>query len=72
MYTTILTLWKQGKSKSEIARVTGKDRKTIRQIIKRYEGGGQETPTAINKNSGLSLHHAEIVSLFNSASVVCI
>jgi transposase len=29
MYTTILTLWKQKKSKSEIARITGHDRKTI-------------------------------------------
>lgn len=66
MYTTILTLWKQGKSKSEIARVTGKDRKTVRQIIQKYEQVGQETPVAMSKESSLSQYHTEIVSLLES------
>lgn len=66
MYTTILTLWKQGKSKSEIARVTGKDRKTVRQIIQNYEQRGQETPVAMTKESSLSQYHTEIVSLLES------
>jgi transposase len=44
MHTTILTLWKQGKSKNEIARVTGRDRKTVRKIIHKYEEKGQEAP----------------------------
>lgn len=66
MYTTILTLWKQGKSKSEIARVTGKDRKTVRQIIQKYEQIGQETPVAMSKESSLSQYHTEIVSLLES------
>ncbi|MFM7986250.1 MAG: helix-turn-helix domain-containing protein, partial [Candidatus Fonsibacter sp.] len=29
MYTTILTLYKQGKSQREIAKLTGRNRKTI-------------------------------------------
>ena len=66
MYTTILTLWKQGKSKSEIARVTGRDRKTVRQIIQKYEQVGQETPGAIKRESSLSQYHTEIVSLVES------
>ena len=33
MYTTILTLYKQGKSQREIAKLTGRDRKTIRRIV---------------------------------------
>jgi hypothetical protein len=36
MYTTIITLWEQKKSKSEISRITGHDRKTIRNIINNY------------------------------------
>lgn len=48
MHTTILTLWKQGKSKNEIARVTGKDRKTVRKLIQRYEQFGEETPVSKN------------------------
>ena len=66
MYTTILTLWKQGKSKSAIARVTGKDRKTVRQIIQKYEQVGQETPVAMSKESSLSQYHTEIVFLLES------
>lgn len=66
MYTTILTLWKQGKSKSEIARVTGKDRKTVRQIIRKYEQIGQEAPAVHRRGSSLNQYHPEIVSLLES------
>lgn len=66
MHTTILTLWKQGKSKNEIARVTGKDRKTVRKLIQRYEQEGQETPLSINRESRLRKYHAEIVTLLES------
>ncbi len=41
MYTTIITLWEQGKSKSEISQVTGHDRKTVRKIIKNHKEGKQ-------------------------------
>lgn len=34
MYITLETLWKQGKSKAEIARLTGHDWKTVSKIIK--------------------------------------
>lgn len=48
MHTTILTLWKQGKSKKEIARITQKDRKTVRKVIKKYEETGIETHSTFN------------------------
>lgn len=57
MHTTILTLWKQGKSKKEIARITQKDRKTVRKVIKKYEETGIETPSSINKESALRAYH---------------
>jgi transposase len=44
MYTTIITLWKQQKSKSEISRITGHDRKTIRNIINNYMITDQQLP----------------------------
>lgn len=66
MYTTILTLWKQGKSKQEIARITAKDRKTVRKIIQGYEQQGQETPPEINKTSRLNQYHAEIVAFLEA------
>ena len=37
MCITIATLWKQGRSKSEISRLTGHDRKTVRKVIKSSE-----------------------------------
>jgi len=39
MYQTIKVLKARGKSKSEIARLTGHDRKTIRKVIKKLEKG---------------------------------
>jgi transposase len=66
MHTTILTLWKQGKSKNEIARVTGRDRKTVRKIIHKYEEKGQEAPCSVQKESALRKYHEEIVSFLES------
>ena len=66
MHTTIVTLWKQGKSKKEIARITQKDRKTVRKVIKKYEETGIETPSSINKESALRTYHAEIISYLES------
>lgn len=37
MHTTIRTLFKRGKSKSEIARILGVDRKTVRKILSKPE-----------------------------------
>ena len=67
MHTTILTLWKQGRSKNEIARITQKDRKTVRKIIKRYEEAGIEHPRVFHKESSLRKYHTEIVSYLESA-----
>jgi len=39
MYTTIKTLYEKGSNKSEIAKVTGHDRKTIRKVIKQIKDG---------------------------------
>ncbi len=66
MHTTILTLWKQGKSKREIARITHRDRKTVSNIIKRYKERGAETPVIFQKGSSLRKYHAEIVSYLES------
>lgn len=39
MYTTIKTLWKQGANKSQIARVTGHDWKTVAKVIRKLQAG---------------------------------
>jgi len=67
MYTTILTLWKQGKSKREIARITQRDRKTVHKVIKRYKEIGVEHPCIFHKESSLRKYHTEIISYLESA-----
>lgn len=49
MHISIITLWKQNKSKREIARITGHDRKTVKRIIKHYEETGNELPVSAKK-----------------------
>jgi DNA invertase Pin-like site-specific DNA recombinase len=44
MYTTILTLYKQGLSQRKIARTTNTHRTTVKKIIDRYESSQIETP----------------------------
>ncbi len=39
MHITIETLWKQGKNKSEISRITGHDWKTVSKVIKCLKAG---------------------------------
>jgi transposase len=39
MYTTIKTLWERTKNKTEIARLTGHDWKTVARVIKNIEQG---------------------------------
>jgi len=39
MYTTIQTLWNKGHNKSEIARLTGHDWKTIHKVVKAIQSG---------------------------------
>lgn len=50
MYTTILTLYKQGKSQREIAKLTGRDRKTIRRIVYKYNSAGIESQHKSKRN----------------------
>ncbi len=42
MQTTVKTLYKQGYSKSHIARVLSVDRKTVRKIISSFNDGDEE------------------------------
>ena len=59
-YMTIITLWKQGRSKREIARLLGHDRQTIRKVIKKYEAKGIEQPVKISRESIVSLYKEAI------------
>jgi len=60
MYISIITLWKKNKSKREIARITGHDRKTVQRIIKTYEETGQELPVKSHKSSAINWNHDQI------------
>ena len=42
MYTTIQTLWQKGHNKSEIARLTGHDWKTVKNVIHCLQSGKSE------------------------------
>lgn len=63
MYTTILTLYKQGKSQREIAKLTGRDRKTIRRIVYKYNSAGIESPTQKQKESQVFKWHEDAIKL---------
>ena len=43
MYTTIITLYKQGNSQRQISKLTNTDRKTVRKIITCYVEDGVES-----------------------------
>src|SRR5277367_6603347 len=63
MYTTIITLYKQGNSQRKIARLTKTDRKTVKRIINRYIEAGIESPVSYVKSSVLESWHEKIVEL---------
>jgi len=63
MYTTILTLYKQGNSQRKIAKLTGHDRKTVRRIVSKYDSSGIESPKSCQKESKTSKWHEEILKL---------
>ena len=50
----VLALHEQGENKSEIHRETGVPRKTVSDIIKRYEQGGENSQSTINSTLGKS------------------
>lgn len=66
MYTTIITLHKQGTSQRQIAKLSGVDRKTVRRIIKKYASEQIEIPIPYFKESKLVAWHEEIVRLLES------
>ena len=63
MYTTIITLYKQGNSRRAIARMTGHNRKTINKIVKEFIEQGKEAPSDRNNSSELITWHSEIMAL---------
>lgn len=63
MYTTIITLYKQGNSQRKIARLTRTDRKTVRKIISRYAEDKIESPISCERPSKLQAWHNQIVNL---------
>lgn len=62
MYTTIKTLKELGKSKSEIARLTGHDWKTVSKVIKNIESG-QGDPKAKERESIVDAYKEKVVEL---------
>ena len=71
MYTTILTLHKQGLSQRKIAKTTNTHRKTIKKIIARYESSKIETPIPYNRSSTNDSWHEEIVDLMSNKFKYC-
>jgi transposase len=59
MYTTIKTLWEKGCNKSEIARLTGHDWKTIHKMIQAVKAG-KSGPDRKPYPRLLEAHHAQI------------
>lgn len=62
MYTTIKTLWDKTKNKTEIARLTGHDWKTVAKVIKNIEKG-IETPQYKPRGSLIDNYREKILSL---------
>lgn len=63
MYTTIITLYKQGNSQRNIAKLTRIDRKTVRKIINRYVESGTESPAPYERSSALDSWHEQVIEL---------
>ena len=71
MYTTILTLHKQGHSQRSISRITNKNRRTIQKIIRKYQLNNIESPIPYVRSSKLDMWHDRIIELLsNNLSVV--
>ncbi len=66
MYTTILTLYKQGVSQRKIAQITNVHRKTVKKLISKYRDQGIESPVAYKRASKVLLWHEQIVLLMSN------
>lgn len=62
MYTTIKTLWDKGYNKSEIARMTGHDWKTIHKVVKDIQRG-KSVPQKKPHSRLLDPYHEEMLKL---------
>jgi transposase len=71
MYTTIITLYKQGKSQREISKITNVHRKTVKKIVSRYSKDNIENPSNYHRQSKVEEWHTQIMSfLSKNLSVV--
>jgi len=62
MYTTIKTLWERTKNKTEIARLTGHDWKTVAKVIKNIEAG-IEIPQYKPRGSLIDSYRQKVLAL---------
>lgn len=62
MYTTIKTLWEIGNNKTEIARLTGHDWKTVNKVIKRIQEG-KEVPEMKQRKSILDPYKERVIKM---------
>ncbi|MDH5573605.1 MAG: IS21 family transposase [Gammaproteobacteria bacterium] len=65
MYTTILTLYKQGMSQRKIAKTINTHRSTVNKIIKKYESSKIEVPIPYQRSSLTGSWHEEIIDLMS-------
>lgn len=65
MYTTILTLYKQGNSQRQIAKMTNTDRKTVKRIIDKYNNHKIEEPVSYKRLAKASVYHKQIVDFIS-------
>lgn len=66
MYSAIITLYKQGHSKREVAKLLKIDRKTVGRITKAFEENGKQAPSNYYRDSRLSKYHAKIIEYLES------
>jgi len=64
MYTTINTLWERTKNKTEIARLTGHDWKTVAKVIKNIEAG-IEIPQYKPRGSLIDAYREKVLKLLD-------
>lgn len=66
MYTTILTLHKQGITQRQIAKITNTHRQTVKKMISRYETAKIETPIPYTRICKIAPWHQNIIELLGS------
>ena len=64
IYTTIKTLWELGKNKTEIARATGHDWKTVAKVVKAIENG-TDKPKYKDRDSIMESYRDEVIKFLD-------